>query len=76
VTKILALDCEFVKSSTKDLLARVSIVNSRGELVFDTLVNPEEYISDYITHITGITPEMLKDAPSYTIVNLKVTKLI
>lgn len=71
------MDCEFVKSSHGvNLLARVSIVNYKGEIVLDTLVNPQEPVSDYVTHITGLSKELLEDAPSYFEVNLQVIKLI
>ena len=71
------MDCEFVKSiSGKELLARVSIVNFEGEIVLDTVVWPEEPIRDYITHITGLTSELLQDAPGYSIINQKVISII
>lgn len=71
------MDCEFVKSSKGvNLLGRVSIVNSKGEIVLDTLVNPSEPVSDYINHITGLSKELLEDAPPYSEVNLKVISLI
>jgi len=44
-------------------------VNEFGEILIDTLVNNEEPVSDYITHITGITPDMLVGAPSFAEVN-------
>lgn len=31
---------------------------------FETLVNPKRYISEFITNLTGITNEMVKDKPS------------
>jgi hypothetical protein len=48
-----------------DRLARVSIVNYYGNVVFDTLVKPWAKVADYREKITGIRPEDLKHAPSY-----------
>lgn len=71
------MDCEFVKSPKgKDLLARVSLINFKGEVIYDTVVNPEEPIADYITHITGLTKESFVDAPSYSEVNQYVINMI
>ena len=40
------------------------------------MVAPEEQITDYVTHITGLTQESFLNAPSYSIINEKVIKLI
>lgn len=46
-------------------MARVSIVNFYGNIVFDTLIKPWAKVVDYREHITGIKPCDLKHAPSY-----------
>jgi RNA exonuclease 4 len=46
-------------------LARVSIVNYYGNVVFDTLVRPTCEVFDYREWITGIKPLDLKYAPSF-----------
>lgn len=51
-------------------------MNEFGEIVIDTLVSPSEKVTDYITHITGITSEMLVDAPSYSEVNSYIISLL
>jgi hypothetical protein len=40
---VLALDCERVKTNKGERLARVSIVNFYGNIVFDTLVKPSNH---------------------------------
>jgi len=64
-TKILALDCERILTAKGDRLARVSVVNFYGNIVFDTLVKPWAKVIDYREGITGLKAEDLKHAPSY-----------
>lgn len=64
-TKILALDCERILTKKGDRLARISIINFYGNIVFDTLVKPWAKVKDYREWITGIKPDDLKHAPSY-----------
>lgn len=46
-------------------LARVTIVNFYGNVVFDTLIKPWSKVLDYRESITGIKPMDMKHAPSY-----------
>lgn len=64
-TKIMALDCERLLTKKGERLARISIVNFYGNVVFDTLIKPWAKVTDYREWITGIKPEDLKHAPSY-----------
>jgi DNA polymerase III epsilon subunit-like protein len=64
-TQVLALDCERILTCKGERLARVSIVNYYGNVVFDTLVRPTIEVFDYREWITGIKPLDLKYAPSY-----------
>jgi RNA exonuclease 4 len=54
----------------------VSVVNSQGEILIDTLVSNEDLVVDYVTHITGITQDMLVGAPSYSEVNAYVVSIL
>ncbi|KAK6036490.1 exonuclease [Cooperia oncophora] len=59
-THIIALDCEYVGGGTDgrdDLLARVSIVNEEGKIVYDKYVKPRERVTDFRTSVSGIRPE-------------------
>ncbi|KAF2432652.1 hypothetical protein EJ08DRAFT_126076 [Tothia fuscella] len=62
--KYIALDCEMVGfGPTPDddsQLARVSIVDYHGHQLYDSFVLPQVPVTDYRTHITGITPQILK----------------
>ena len=43
-----------------EALARVSIVNYNGAIVYDKYVRPEARVTDYRTWVSGITPAMLR----------------
>lgn len=56
------LDCEMCRTSTgANELTRISIVNEEQESIYETLVCPKNKIVDYLTHFSGITPEMMKN---------------
>lgn len=43
-----------------NMLARVSLVNSFGETVYDEFVAPMQKVVDYRTGVSGVRPEDLK----------------
>ena len=45
---------------TKEALARVSIVNFNGHVIYDKYVQPEGRVTQYRTWVSGIYPNMLK----------------
>jgi DNA polymerase-3 subunit epsilon len=52
----------------RDKLTEFAVVIHDGEKIiksFHTLINPERSIPPFITHITGITDDMVKDAPKF-----------
>lgn len=57
-----ALDCEFCQTPTGKMLARVSLVNFQGEVVYDSYVKPQSEITDYLTKYSGITKEDMDNA--------------
>ena len=76
----LALDCEMVGVGPKNtsVLARVSIVDSDGQCVFDSFVKIEERVTDYRTEFSGIRPEDLlsKGALPFGEVRRNVRKIL
>lgn len=81
-TQVLALDCERVLTDKGERLARVSIVNFYGNIVFDTLVKPcnhyqDDYkVLDYRESITGILPIDLRDAPTFANIDPIIKKIL
>ncbi|EGD81942.1 RNA exonuclease 4 [Salpingoeca rosetta] len=78
-SKLLAIDCEMVgvgKKGLRSVLARCSIVNSRGDVVVDTFVKPTEKVVDYRTHVSGVRPRHLTDAPAFEDVREHVSELV
>ena len=60
----LALDCEMVGTGAdglRSMLARVTIVNWDGEIVYDQLIRPSEKVTDYRTFVSGITAADLEN---------------
>lgn len=54
------LDCEMCKTTTGCLeLTRISIVDEKMNVIYETLVKPENKITDYLTRYSGITETML-----------------
>jgi DNA polymerase-3 subunit epsilon len=66
---IYVIDVETTGISPKsDRITEIGIVKiTNGKITdeFDTLINPEQYISSYITDLTGITNEMVYGKPNF-----------
>lgn len=66
--KYLAIDCEFVgigPEGKESALARVSIVNFYGFIVYDKFVKPREKVVDWRTWVSGITSSHMADAITF-----------
>lgn len=80
--KYLAVDCEMVGTGppphSDSQLARVSITNYHGAVVYDTYVLPVMEVTDYRTAVSGIRPEHLKPgvARSFNEVRATVEELL
>ncbi|RUS25001.1 ribonuclease H-like domain-containing protein [Jimgerdemannia flammicorona] len=77
--KFVAIDCEMVgvgPNGDQSALARVSIVNFHGATLLDQYVRPMERVTDYRTAISGITRELIIDAPLFHDVQKQVADLL
>lgn len=65
-----ALDCEMVGVGPDGLtsaVGRVTIVNWENQIVLDTYVEVPAPVTDYRTHVSGITPEHLQPRPGHSL---------
>ncbi|KAL3684200.1 hypothetical protein R1sor_002222 [Riccia sorocarpa] len=79
VTKVLALDCEMVGvgvEGKRSALARVSLVNVYGNVVYDKHVRPPEFVTDFRTRVSGVRPRDLRKAEDFWTVQKEVAELI
>jgi inhibitor of KinA sporulation pathway (predicted exonuclease) len=64
--KIMVLDCEYMQPSRKCIQIGAAVYDARSAAcmgTFETYVNPGEPISEYITNLTGIRDQDVKNAP-------------
>lgn len=60
----------------KNMLARVSVVNSKGETLYDKFVKPTETVTDYRTPVSGIRSEDIENGEIFTKVKKEVTIIL
>lgn len=76
---VVALDCEMVGVGPKgkiSVLARVSVVDYYGNSLFDSFVHVEERVTDYRTHVSGVTEQDLKNGVDFGVVRKSVKQLL
>lgn len=62
----MALDCEMVEvDKSDDAVARVSIVNYNGHIIYDHYVRPLGKITNFRTWVSGVTPAHMNKAKPY-----------
>ncbi|CAM8948793.1 unnamed protein product [Rhodiola kirilowii] len=77
ITDALAMDCEMVGvGANQSALARVTLVNEWGNVVYDEYVCPVEHVVDYRTEISGIRPHHLKEAKKFQVAQEKVAEML
>lgn len=78
-TQVVAIDCEMVGSGprgNRDQLARVSIVNTFGHVLYDKYVKPLEVVTDYRSFVSGIYPHHLQTGEDFYKVQRDVCTLL
>lgn len=75
--KYVAIDCEMVGTGPQGRLselARCSVVNYEGDVIYDKYVQPELPIVDYRTRWSGITKQHMKSAIPFKAAQAEVRK--
>lgn len=75
----IGIDCEMVgvgPGARGSALARVTLVNWHGFVVYDKFVRPQEKVTDYRTWVSGVRPADLRKAPTFAVVQQEVADLI
>lgn len=70
------MDCEMVGlgPSRESGLARCSLVDSEGSVLYDRFIRPEGEITDYRTRVSGITPQHMEKATPFAVARLEVSE--
>lgn len=78
ITKVIAIDCEMVgiDSGKDNMLARVSLVNTHGNCIYDKYVLPSEPVVDYRTNVSGIRPKDLHNGEPFETVQKEVAEIL
>lgn len=74
--EVVAMDCEMVGLGPQRVsgLARCSIVNIHGAVLYDKYIRPEGEITDYRTQVSGITPQHMVRATPFGEARLEVSE--
>ncbi|KAM6059439.1 apoptosis-enhancing nuclease [Theristicus caerulescens] len=77
--KYVAIDCEMVGTGPQGRLselARCSVVNYEGDVIYDKYVQPELPIVDYRTRWSGITKQHMKSAIPFKAAQAEILKIL
>jgi len=75
---MVALDCEMVGvgSLKRNALARCSIVDYHGNVIYDQHIKPHDKITDYRTKWSGILPSHMRKAVPFKVARKQIMKIL
>lgn len=73
--EVVAMDCEMVGlgPGRQSGLARCSLVDFHGTVLYDKFIRPEGEITDYRTPVSGITPRHMEAATPFAVARQEVS---
>ena len=73
---VVAMDCEMVGLGPfrESGLARCSLVDFHGTVLYDKFIRPEGEITDYRTPVSGITARNMEGATPFAVARLEVSE--
>ena len=73
---VVAMDCEMVGLGPfrESGLARCSLVDYHGSVLYDKFIRPEGDITDYRTPVSGITARNMEGAAPFAVARLEVSE--
>ncbi|KAI2575735.1 ISG20 isoform 3 [Pan troglodytes] len=76
--EVVAMDCEMVGLGPhrESGLARCSLVNVHGAVLYDKFIRPEGEITDYRTRVSGVTPQHMVGATPFAVARLEILQLL
>nr|XP_032831624.1 RNA exonuclease 4-like [Petromyzon marinus] len=77
--KLVAVDCEMVglgPGGCRGALARCSVVDYYGSVLYDSYVRPEEPVTDYRTRWSGIRPSHMREATPFRAAQREIVQLL
>lgn len=79
IGQFVSMDCEMVGvggQEDRSVLARVSIVNFHGTQIYDSFVKPKEFVTDWRTHVSGVSSKNMATARSFEAVQKDVATIL
>lgn len=79
IGKYVGMDCEMVGvggDEDRSVLARVSIVNFHGAQIYDSFVRPKEFVTNWRTHVSGVSPKNMATARTFEVVQEEVGEIL
>lgn len=74
--EIVALDVEKVETEDGKELGRVTVVDSRGTVVYDRIVKPRGIVTNYLTRYSGLTEDIVKQGVDIQVVRHEIMNTI
>ncbi|XP_036211682.1 interferon-stimulated gene 20 kDa protein [Myotis myotis] len=76
--EVVAMDCEMVGlgPNNESGLARCSLVDIKGAVVYDKFIRPEGEITNYRTAVSGVTARHMEKATPFAVARLEILQLL